>query len=670
MEWINKDLILKEIPLFCGLTNKELDYVKPRSEIIEFKKGEMIYEQGSAPSAFYCIILGRVLIYTRDNRGHEVILEYLHRGKYFGIISLLTSEPHSVNTRALNDCLILFIRKESFDQILKKVPKLAIDLSQTLSRRLKNKDLHEKTIFESTIISVFSSYSKAGKSIYALNLALSLHNETKKSVIVLDIFPKDKIPTIAKRLGIGEGYKIFDLSFPLAAVSAIKDFVVRDKFGIDLIFLAYRQDYAASFKKAVDILNLLVNDYHYIVLDLPSGMENYLGNILNQSDIIHLLTSPTQFDLQRTHRLFERLNSDFHFPAAKMRVIVNEHKTSAIANQDRERLIGRDIFATLPNIESGNTDRIILDDSDSQYSKAVRRIARQDGDCMVGLALGVGVAYGFCHIGILKVIEEEKIPVDIICGSSIGALIASLWAIGKSSSEILEITQEFSMPKSIWGLVDLTLPLLGFVKGNKLYSFLKKHLGGKTFFDVKIPLKIVASEFKRREPRVLEKGLLIDAIMASCTMPGVFRPFKFSEELLFDGGVTNPLPTEPLFEMGIKKIIAVNVTPSREDIVRQYEKIKELAINPVSKVNIKGLFGLEQHFMRKFKTNILDIIFSTFEIMQSEMAKKEGQLADIVLHPDTQGMHWLELNRAKEFAQRGEEEIRKNLSRIWQIVNE
>jgi NTE family protein len=226
------------------------------------------------------------------------------------------------------------------------------------------------------------------------------------------------------------------------------------------------------------------------------------------------------------------------------------------------------------------------------------------------------------------------------------------------------------MPKSIWGLVDLTLPLLGFVKGNKLYSFLKKHLGSKTFYDVKIPLKVVASEVKRRVPRVLEKGLLIDAIMASCTMPGVFRPFKFSEEMLFDGGVTNPLPTEPLFEMGVKKIIAVNVTPTREDILSQYEKIKELAISPISKQNIKGLFGLEQHFMRKFKTNILDIIFSTFEIMQSEMAKKEEQFADIVLHPDTRGIHWLELNRAKEFAQRGEEEIRKNLDKIKQIINE
>ena len=66
----------------------------------------------------------------------------------------------------------------------------------------------------------------------------------------------------------------------------------------------------------------------------------------------------------------------------------------------------------------------------------------------------------------------------------------------------------------------------------------------------------------------------------------------------------------------------------------------------------------------------MDIIFSSVEILQSEVAQKEGQLADIVLHPDTSGMYWLELHRAREFARRGEEEARRNLDKIWQVINE
>jgi len=202
-----------------------------------------------------------------------------------------------------------------------------------------------------------------------------------------------------------------------------------------------------------------------------------------------------------------------------------------------------------------------------------------------------------------------------------------------------------------------------------------------------LPLKIIASDVKRKEPRILDKGLLIDAVMASCAMPGVFKPFRFSrpsilneggipqdagkEDLLFDGGVTSPLPTESLFNMGVKKIIAVNVTPSREDILRQYERIKEdMKLNLVNGIKKRSWFNLGNYFKNSFGTNILDIIFSSVEILQSEVAKKEAQLADVVLHPDTSGLYWLELHKAREFAKRGEEEARRNLDKIWQVIND
>jgi NTE family protein len=259
----------------------------------------------------------------------------------------------------------------------------------------------------------------------------------------------------------------------------------------------------------------------------------------------------------------------------------------------------------------------------------------------------------------------------VIVGSSIGALIASLWATGRSSKEILEIAKEFKEPKYIWGVVDLTFPWMGFIKGNKLYNFLNKYLGNKTFYDINLPLKIIASDVKRKESKVLDRGLLVDAIMASCAMPGIFRPFRSKkEEMLFDGGIINPLPTEELCKMDVRKIIAVNVTPSREDMLRQYDKMREdVSLSSEKKKKIKWL-SLRQQFKDKFKLNILDIIFSSIETMQSEVAQNEAQLADIVLHPNTEGLFWLELHRAKEFAKRGEEETRRNLDKIWRIVNE
>lgn len=670
MEIINIDLILKEIPLFASLSDEERQLIKEKSSFLKYKKGQIIYKEGSPADAFYCVILGRVVILTLDSSGNETILEYLHRGKYFGIISLLTGEPHSVTAKAINDCLLLAIQKRDFDFILNKIPRLAIDLSQTLSRRLKRKDIHQKTIFESTIISIFSSYSQAGKTIYAMNLALSLNKETHKSVVIIDIVPSDKIHSLPARLEISGDYRTFDLSNPIDPAGMIKDFILRNRFSIDLICLYYKPEEASCVERLISILTLLVNDYHYIILDLPSLMEGVVFSILNQSDLIHILTSPQPIDLKRTRNLIERLKEEFDFQEQKINVIINEYRLSRLDYEQQIGILNHPIFATLPKIEFGASDRLVLDNPNSEYAKAVRRISRQMSESLVGLALGVGVAYGFCHIGVLKVIEQEKIPIDVICGSSIGALIASLWVTGKSSQEILEITKEFKEPKYIWGLVDLTLPFLGFIKGNKLYNFLKKHLGNKTFYDVKLPLKIIASDLKRKESKVLDKGLLVDAIMTSCAMPGVFRPFKAKEEILLDGGVINPLPTEPLFKMGVRKIIAVNVTPSREDVIRQYEKIKEEMVLPSQVIQRKRWFSLREYLRNKSKTNILDIIFSSIEIMQSEVAQKEAQLADIVLHPDTGGLHWLELHHAGDFAKRGEEEARRNLDKIWQIINE
>ncbi|MFH0763191.1 MAG: patatin-like phospholipase family protein [Candidatus Omnitrophota bacterium] len=672
MKTLGKDLILREIPLFANLSQPELNIIKDISEVIDYKKGEVIYKEGSSPSGFYCLVSGRIVIYTQDAEGEKSVLEYLHHGKYFGIISLLTGETHSVTAQAFNDCAVLLIKKDKFDFILKKIPGLAIDLSRTLSRRLKQKDIHQKTIFESTIISVFSSYSHSGKTLYTLNLSLSLKGETHKSVIILDLSPAGKIHSMPAKLEILEPV-IFDLSSqPSPTPQFLKECIVKSGFGIGLLCLHYNPEDENYVKNLLMVLSLLVNDYHYLILELPSAMDVPLFNMLNQSDLLHFLVSPEPVDLKRTHNLIQRLGEEFNFSLDKIKVIINEYKSSKLTHQEQLGLVKHSIFATLPRVDFEQAERLVLDKPGSEYARAVRRIARETGECQVGLVFGVGVGYGFCHIGVLKVLEEENIPIDVLAGSSVGAVIASLWASGFSSAQILEIiSNEFKEPKHVWGLMDFTIPHLGFIKGKKLQKFLRKYLGNKTFYDLRLPLKIIASEVKRKEARVLDKGPLVDAVMASCSMPGVFAPFKLKGAMLFDGGVTNPLPTEALLKMGVKKIIAVNVTPSRQDIMRQYNRVKEeLAAGVPQKAKKRRWFSLKSFFKNRFKTNILGIIFSSIEILQSEVAQKEALLADVVLHPDTSGLHWLELHKAAEFVKRGEEEARRNLDKIRRAVSE
>lgn len=661
---------LEQIPLFANFSPEQKKLLQERSVLSEYKKGATVYKEADPANAFFCLVSGRVVISTKDVHGKDTILEYLHRGKYFGMISLLTGDSHSVTAVALNDSLILKIEKNNFDYLLKKIPALAIDLSLTLSRRLKRKDLHQKTIFESTIVSVFSSSEHVGKTVYTLNLALSLKKETAKSTVVIDIVSEDKTQIIPKKLELDYQPIKIDISQPLPDAANIKHYLNKTNFGVDLLCISYEAKDASNINKLLGILSILVNDYHYIILDLPSGLDKTIFNILNQSDLIHLVSGPDTVQLKRTGKLIERLKKEFEFKEEKAKVVINDYRLSNLSMTQRRLILGQNIFATLPKIEDHDPHRVVLDEPMSEYAKVIKRISRQLGECTLGLALGVGAAYGLCHIGILKTIEKEGIYIDMVSGSSIGAFIAALWAAGYQAADIENIVREFKDTRLIFQLVDLTFPRLGFIKGHRLSSFLKKYLGNRTFYDLKLPLKILASNIKTKESIIIDKGPLVKAVMASCAMPGVFRPVRFKEELLLDGGILNPVPVEVLIKSKINKIIAVNLTPSREDILVTCEKMQEKI--PQIKQNIKrkfGIFGFKWCIKDLFKTSIFDFIFGSIEIMQSEIAKKETNLADIVLHPDTSGINWLEFSKVDELIKRGEQEAEKNIAKIKQLIN-
>lgn len=652
---LNKKIVIRQIPLFSNLTKEQIDIVDEHSQLKEFKKNSIIYNEGDAPDAFYCLVTGRIKIYTAGLSGRENILEYLHRGQYFGIISLLTGDNHSVSAQALNESILLVITKDDFNLIIKNIPELALDLSQTLSRRLKRKDIHQKSVFESTIISVYSAYPGIGKTTYAINLSLGLSLHTKKKIILVDL--NTKTHRVTERLGINQ-----DKTIELAKISinfeAIKSHITNTAYGIDLISISYEP---SDYKKITAILSLLTNDYHYLIIDLPSGMNEAIFEILGQSDEIHIVSRSLGLELGVTSQLILDLEEKLKYKSEKIRVIINEQSiTPSVPHQERIELLKHSIFATLPRIDVLKHDTVILDNPSSEYARVIRRISRQLSGMQVGLALGSGAAFGLAHIGVLKVFEEENIPIDIITGSSIGAAVASFWVTGYKASEIEEImSKEFSGKKFFNRLIDLTFPTTGFVKGYKLANLLKKYLGKKTFYDIRLPLKILAYDVKNKESVIIDEGPLVDAIMASSAMPGIFKPIEFKNELLLDGGVLSPLPTEALVKLGLKKIIAVNVIPSREDILEwRRDKIKhELEFNP-------------KKFKNMFKTNFLDLVFSSIEIMQYEIVKKSAQEADLVIHPDVKDLFWLEFNKVKEFRERGEIEARKNINKIKDLIKE
>jgi len=158
----------------------------------------------------------------------------------------------------------------------------------------------------------------------------------------------------------------------------------------------------------------------------------------------------------------------------------------------------------------------------------------------IGLAIGAGAVRGFSAIGVLKVIDKYKIPIDFIAGTSIGAVIGAAYSSGLSSSELEEKLTHTNFKK----LVDFTLPQKGLVGGKKLERYLRELFGDKKFSELKIPLVVIATDLNKSKMVEFNKGDVANAVRASLSIPGVFHPVEMDNMLLVDGGLVNPLPVD------------------------------------------------------------------------------------------------------------------------------
>ncbi len=641
-----KLFIIEQLPSFAELSPKEREVVAASCTIVEYKRGDIIYKEDDPADAFYCVITGRLKVYIAKGRARREDIEYLKRGKYFGIVSILTGETHSATVQAINDSIILKIPKDDFVRMLKEIPQLAIHIGQTLSRRLKRKELHEKRVFESTIISIFGTSGGIGTTNYVLNLGISLRRETNKKVIILDVGKTGE--DLAELLGEQLPLVSLRLDSPYFNETIVNPSILHHRLSVDIIIIPHQADDAKDVSQIIPLLTFLTNDYHYVLVDLPTYIDDVTFESLRQSDAVHIITSADEPSLRLTENLMSRLDAAAGNVAAKLKVITSEYGILKLINYENKRaILKRDVFATLPDINKAvpaidkSKGPVVISYPETGYSRAIRRIAREVGDRLMGLALGSGASIGFAHIGILKVIEREKIPIDMLAGTSMGALVGALWAAGKDIATIEKIIYEFRRKIKTIGLMDLTFPKIGLLKGGRVRKFLKAQFGDMTFYDLKLPFKVITCDIEKREEVVLDKGRLVDAVLASVSLSGLFEPVRIGGRLLVDGGIINPLPTNVLMKAGVSKIIAVNTLPSPADIQRSTKRM----------------------------SNIFDIIVNSVQASEYLLAEMSCQNADIAMHPVPPTIEWYEFYEGSRIVKRGEEEATKFLPQLKALAD-
>lgn len=275
----------------------------------------------------------------------------------------------------------------------------------------------------------------------------------------------------------------------------------------------------------------------------------------------------------------------------------------------------------------------------------------------IGLALGGGSAKGLAHIGVIQVLEKEKIPIDLICGTSIGAIIGAVYSLNPDAAMLRSKAKEVISSETFKNIgfrifcdrdYNLFEKITTFIKEKfsyskilfrpaiiereKLYKLLEEIFDDRRFDDAKIPIAVVSIDIVMGKDIILKSGYLLPAISASIAIPGLFPYVEKEGCLLVDGGSTQNVPIKALKEMGADVVIASNLSsPPRPRTT--------------------------------FKTG-LDINFRVDEIVKYRLLKKELSEADVVISPNVKDVHWADYKRIDFCIKKGVEATIQALPQI------
>lgn len=319
----------------------------------------------------------------------------------------------------------------------------------------------------------------------------------------------------------------------------------------------------------------------------------------------------------------------------------------------------------------------------------------------VGLALSGGTARGMAHIGVLKALEDESIPIDMISGTSAGALAGACYAKERNAAILEELMLGLDWRK-LARLVDLNLILLwkGFVQGQRAKSFLSSILGNVRFEDLEIPLSVVATDIRSMEEIVINEGSVAEAVRASISMPMVFTPVKWRGRFLVDGGAVNPMPVDVVRKMGAEVVIAVNTVGIAQRRKRRSRATKEVRDKPIPypestrlsivKRRLNSLIRGNKDRLSIFDElsnaasarvyagrgkidprtpNMFEVLMQLINAMQYEKIKLATKSADIVIAPDVSSIGMFAFYKADEAIAQGYKATKKILPKLRELIH-
>ncbi|WP_313892441.1 patatin-like phospholipase family protein [Psychrobacillus sp.] len=586
-----------------------------------FAPGQLILKKGEVSERVHIIVTGEVRVFIEQE--WKVQLALLQRGHFFGEMSCLTGDPISANVEAVDEVGTVTVCRAGMMLLMDQNPNFRMQILEAMIKRIQTSNdrvLEEHT--KSVLIMKEHEHDEQerhgeliGESAAMQRLLVDIekHSTKQAHTIVLGEPGTGKM-NVARKLH----YLTTKGHYPILTIHA-KDFdlltwnakVHAAKGGTIVVENAEQLP--------INILTELIktNDQTRVILSTSKDIE--LGNI------------PTIFIAPLRERV-DDIPLLAHFFLEKE----GAENAEMVISQDALRLLSLFPFLTNNVGELRDTvkEAFVRSEGRTIYSNHLRfGRTREAGERpTIGLALGSGAARGMAHLGVLRILEQEGIPIDMIAGTSAGSLVGGAYAAGMPIDECEKVLSTIR-----WGrLVRPTFPIRSFVHNSPMIGFIEQYLGKRNIEDLSIPFAAVASDTSTGDAHIMKSGSLAHAISASTAIPAIMRPVSYEGKNLIDGAVVHPVPAALVKSMGADIVIAVNVCPE------SFAK------------------GTTRHFV--------DSLMNTIDMMSAKMVKEELQLADVVLKPDL-GFNQISFKDAKVCIAAGEVVTREAIRRIHSKIS-
>jgi NTE family protein len=622
--------------------------------VAEYPKGTTVFRAGERCDAIFLILSGRCETRLPDDDGIGRIEDVYGPGDMLGARALLTHGPHRATATVITHCVLLRLPAEELTSLFALDPSLAGRFSLAVGdhvETLRKREIPQRARSR-RIVALLPLAARLDAGVVVRQLATALFQIAGRRVLIL-------------RFG---GYE--DLTaLPLAKTSGGREFRFSRQIrtltdGCDELRLAVRNE-ASDTAAIAPLLSHCGRHYDYVLLELaPETPAPATLEALIQSDLGYVLIEPGTQHLYDFRLLLGELAERCRGACSHVRPILFAGESIA-APEVRDHL--RELGHPVHSIVRGFPIRDGAETSERRFQLALNRLAREIARCRVGLALSSGGAKGLAHIGVIQVLEENGIEIDCITGASMGAYVGAIWAYGLDGTQLEKVARE---NEGRWGLLNLFDPVIpprrGFIRTRRTAARLRRSIGDVHFSELVRPLRVLATHLDTLERVVFSTGEVASAVEASIAIPGVCVPVTIDGQTYIDGGISDPLPVDVLQELGIERLIAVNVIPPPERIRYWLDAARETN-GRAPKRRWLGRVA-DTHFNYLASGNILDTMMRAINGAQTRVAEAAAREADVVLRPLSGGAQWHDFTHPQKYIALGRAVAEAQIDEIKALV--